>query len=172
MPGPRTVVVVGAGQAGLAVSHELERADLPPGPVLVVGSGQSGCQIAEELREAGREVFLACGRAPWVNRRIGDHDLSWWTVETGYMDVRVAELPTPAARLAGNAVATGHGGGHDLHLRTLHGVGVRLLGHLEGVSGRHARFAGVHFLRTRKSSLLLGVGEDATLVAEGIAAAA
>ena len=32
-------------------------------------------------------------------------------------------------------------------------------------------FAGVHFLRTRKSSLLVGVGEDATVVARGIAAA-
>ena len=31
-------------------------------------------------------------------------------------------------------------------------------------------FVGVHFLRTRKSSLLLGVGEDATAVASGIAA--
>ncbi len=31
-------------------------------------------------------------------------------------------------------------------------------------------FAGVHFLRTRKSSLLLGVGEDAALVVRDIAA--
>jgi putative flavoprotein involved in K+ transport len=30
-------------------------------------------------------------------------------------------------------------------------------------------FAGVHFLRKRKSSLLLGVGEDAALVASAIA---
>ena len=45
--------------------------DLAPGPVLVVGSGQSGCQIAEELHQAGREVFLACGRAPWFPRRTG-----------------------------------------------------------------------------------------------------
>lgn len=37
--------------------------ELPPGSVLVVGSGQSGRQIAEELHEAGRDVFLACGRA-------------------------------------------------------------------------------------------------------------
>ncbi|HKC89951.1 MAG TPA: NAD(P)-binding domain-containing protein, partial [Candidatus Limnocylindria bacterium] len=37
---------------------------LPPGKVLIVGSGQTGCQIAEELHEAGRDVFLACGRAP------------------------------------------------------------------------------------------------------------
>ena len=36
---------------------------IPSGKVLVVGSGQTGCQIAEELFEAGRDVFLACGRA-------------------------------------------------------------------------------------------------------------
>ena len=33
-------------------------------------------------------------------------------------------------------------------------------------------FCGVHFLRKRKSSLLMGVGEDAALVARSIAAAA
>jgi putative flavoprotein involved in K+ transport len=32
-------------------------------------------------------------------------------------------------------------------------------------------FAGVHFLRKRKSSLLIGVGEDAAIVARQIAAA-
>jgi putative flavoprotein involved in K+ transport len=32
-------------------------------------------------------------------------------------------------------------------------------------------FVGVHFLRKRKSSLLMGVGEDAALVAQKIAAA-
>jgi putative flavoprotein involved in K+ transport len=31
-------------------------------------------------------------------------------------------------------------------------------------------FLGVHFLRKRKSSLLIGVGEDAAIVAEQIAA--
>ena len=31
-------------------------------------------------------------------------------------------------------------------------------------------FAGTHFLRKRKSSLLVGVGEDATIVARAIAA--
>jgi glycine/D-amino acid oxidase-like deaminating enzyme len=244
--------------------------DLPPGPVLVIGSGQSGCQLAEELLEAGREVFLACGRAPWSSRRIGDHDVLWWAAETGYLDQSVDALPAPAARLAANITATGHGGGHDLHLRTLHALGVHLLGHLEGCAGRHAHFAddlpasvawgderradllklvrrlvaerglpapdlpdpeplhveplrdldltgfgavittagfrpdytrwvkvrgafdalgfplhdacastaapglwfaGVHFLRKRKSSLLYGVGEDAAIVAGGIAAA-
>jgi putative flavoprotein involved in K+ transport len=260
-----------AGVALLRTGDYTAPGDLPRGPVLVVGSGQSGCQIAEELRLAGREVFLACGRAPWSTRRIGDRDLIWWALETGFLDQTVESLPVPAARLAGNILATGHGGGHDLHLRTLHALGVRLLGHLEGIAGRHARFAadladtvawgdqrradflglvrrlvadrglpapellepealrvvpvreldltgfgavlvtagfrpdytswvavpgafdafgfpvheaggstvapglwfaGVHFLRKRKSSLLVGVGEDAALVAGGIAAAA
>jgi putative flavoprotein involved in K+ transport len=31
-------------------------------------------------------------------------------------------------------------------------------------------FVGVHFLRKRKSSLLMGVGEDAAIVAAGISA--
>jgi putative flavoprotein involved in K+ transport len=243
--------------------------ELPDGAVLVVGSGQSGCQISEELHEAGREVHLACGRAPWAPRRFGGHDLMWWALETGFLDGSVSALPHPSARLLGNVLATGRGGGHDLHLRTLHRLGVTLLGHFLGAEGEVARFApdlaatvawgdqryaefmalasklaaerglpepglpvpepipdgtaerlsldgfgavifaggfrpdyaswvdvpgafddhgfpvhhdgestaarglhfaGVHFLRKRKSSLLCGVGEDATLVAEAIAA--
>jgi putative flavoprotein involved in K+ transport len=115
--------------------------DLPPGRVLVVGSGQSGCQIADELHEAGREVFVACGKAPWLHRRIGDHDAVWWALETGYMDRTLAMLPSPAGRLAANLLVTGRGGGRDLNLRTLQRRGVALLGHLEGAEGRVARFA-------------------------------
>jgi cation diffusion facilitator CzcD-associated flavoprotein CzcO len=115
--------------------------DLPDGSVLVVGSGQSGCQIAEELHQAGREVFLACGRAPWFPRRLGDHDLSWWALETGFLDAPVSSLPSPAARLAANVQATGRNGGHDLHFRTLRQTGVTLLGHFLGAEGHHARFA-------------------------------
>jgi putative flavoprotein involved in K+ transport len=105
----------------------------------VVGSGQSGCQIAEELHESEREVFLACGRAPWAPRRIGDHDLVWWLEESGFLSVPVEALP-PAARLFANIVASGHDGGHDLHLRTLHDRGVHLLGHFAGTEGLRARF--------------------------------
>jgi putative flavoprotein involved in K+ transport len=121
-----------------AYRNELE---LPPGRVLVVGSAQSGCQIAEELHEAGRDVVLACGRASWAPRRIGGRDLVWWLVETGYAEARVESLPTPEARLFGNIVATGHGGGHDLHLRTLHAQGVVLAGHFLGAAGGRLRFA-------------------------------
>jgi putative flavoprotein involved in K+ transport len=115
--------------------------DLPAGAVLVVGSGQSGCQIAEELHGAGREVFVACGRAAWGPRRIGDRDLVWWAHQTGFLDQAVEALPDPRARLFANVVATGQGGGHDLHLRTLQAMGVTLLGHFVGAEGRRARFA-------------------------------
>jgi putative flavoprotein involved in K+ transport len=107
----------------------------------VVGSGQSGCQIAEELHHAGRDVYVACGRAGWAPRRIGDRDLVWWARETGFLDQAVGSLPEPRARLFANVVATGQGGGHDLHLRTLRAMGVTLLGHFVGAEGRRARFA-------------------------------
>ena len=115
--------------------------ELPPGRVLVVGSGQSGCQVAEELHEAGREVFLACGRAGWGPRRIGDHDVFWWLSEAGDLDDRTDSLPDPTARLGANLQASGHHGGHDLHYRTLRALGVTLLGHFLGAEGDTARFA-------------------------------
>ncbi|HEY2802627.1 MAG TPA: NAD(P)/FAD-dependent oxidoreductase [Actinomycetota bacterium] len=245
-------------------------AALPEGTVLVVGSGQSGCQIAEELLEAGREVVLSCGRAPWGPRRVNGRDLFWWASESGFLDAPLSSLPSPEARLFANQLGTGHGGGHDLHLRVLRDRGASLVGHFQGADETAARFApdladsvawgdsryvmlremlakwaaeqgidppdlpdprpfdpaapesielsrlaaviftagfrpdygplvpwpgaldelgfpvhsegqssvvpglffvGVHFLRKRKSSLLLGVGEDAAIVAESIASA-
>lgn len=116
-------------------------AALPPGAVLVVGSGQTGCQFAEELHEAGRKVFLACGRAPWGPRRIGEHDLVWWLVKTGFLDRTPDKLPSPMARLLSNPQATGHGGGHDLHYRTLHEQGVELVGRFAGAGGSRIFFA-------------------------------
>jgi len=114
---------------------------VPPGRVLIIGSGQSGCQLAEELLEAGRDVVLACGRAPWGPRRLGGRDIFWWAVETGFMDQPVEALPTQEARLWANILGTGHGGGHDLSLRTLHAAGVTLAGHFLGVEGGEVRFA-------------------------------
>jgi putative flavoprotein involved in K+ transport len=114
---------------------------LPPGAVLIVGSGQSGCQLAEELREAGRDVVLACGKAPWGPRRLGGRDLVWWLEESGFLGQPVTSLPSPAARLGANPIATGHGGGHDLDLRVLRAMGVTLVGHFLGGSGREALFA-------------------------------
>jgi putative flavoprotein involved in K+ transport len=242
---------------------------LPPGRVLIVGSGQSGCQIAEELHRAEREVVLSCGRAPWAARRVAGRDVFWWVTQSGFMDQSLESLPDPSARLGANILASGHDGGHDLHLRTLQSMGVTLTGRFLDAERGVARFAddladsvargdelhvqlmdlfrataatrgipfddepdpvpldtrspqrlpltgfgaviftggfrpdyswlpwpdafdamgfpihhdgestvvpglhfiGVHFLRTRKSSLLFGVGEDAAVVAESIAGA-
>jgi len=116
-------------------------AALPPGNVLIVGSGQTGCQLAEELHEAGRRVFLACGRCPWVPRRVGDRDIVWWLRESGFLDRTADKLPSPAARLVGNPQTTGHGRGHDLHYRTLDALGVELLGRFLGAQGSTLRFA-------------------------------
>jgi putative flavoprotein involved in K+ transport len=252
----------------IGVEEYTNEADLPPGRVLVVGSGQSGCQLAEEFLDAGREVVLACGRAPWTLRRISGRDAVWWVLNSGFMDAGPETLADPRARLAANILATGHGGGHDLHYRTVRDRGATLVGRFLGAEGGRARFAddlaasvawgderylqlrqlfgrfasergidepdmpdpepfdgsapseldlasfgavvfaggfrpdyswlpwpdavddlgfpvhrdgqstvvpglwfvGVHFLRKRKSSLLMGVGEDATLIAEGIRA--
>jgi putative flavoprotein involved in K+ transport len=116
-------------------------AALPAGRVLVVGSGQSGCQIAEELHLAGRDVVLACGRAPWTLRRWGGRDFTWWADKTGFLDATVESLPDPAARLFANVQTSGHGGGHDLHVRTLQAQGVVLAGHFLGSANGRLQFA-------------------------------
>jgi putative flavoprotein involved in K+ transport len=114
---------------------------LPPGKVLIVGSGQTGCQLAEEIFESGRDVSLACGRAPWVPRRLDGRDTIAWLNETPFFDVGLADLPSPQARLLANPQMSGRQGGHDLNFRTLQAQGVQLLGHFMGVADGRAHFA-------------------------------
>ena len=116
-------------------------ASLPPGPVMIMGSGQTGCQLAEDLSEAGRDVYLSCGRAPWMPRRLGDRDFVDWFTKTTFLEATVGDLPTPLARLGANVQATGRGGGHDLHYRTLQARGVTLLGRFAGCVDGIAHFA-------------------------------
>ena len=114
---------------------------LPPGAVLVVGSGQTGCQLAEELNHAGRTTFLACGRCGWLPRRIGGRDTMWWALQSGFLDRTPDKLPSPAVRLLCNPSWSGHDGGKDLHLRTLHREGVELVGRFLGAEDGTLRFA-------------------------------
>jgi len=137
---PRGAETLPASLPQLELGDFHSESRLPEGDILIVGSGQSGCQIAEELHDAGRRVVLACGRAPWIYRRFGGKDAFWWFVESGFLDVPASELP-PEARLLGNVLATGHHGGHDLTLRTLHDKGVELVGRFTGADGNRARFA-------------------------------
>ncbi len=138
---PAAAETLPAGLPQIDVGIYRNEAALPPGKVLVVGSGQSGAQISEELCEAGRDVVLACGKAAWVPRRLGGHDIVWWLTQVGFFDQTIATLPTPEARLAANPLATGHGGGHDLHLRALRAMGVTLAGHFLGIEGGRVHFA-------------------------------
>ena len=114
---------------------------IPEGKVLVVGSGQTGCQIAEELNESGREVVLACGRAPWGPRRVDGKDIVSWISETPFLDQSVTDLPSPAARLIANILVSGRDGGHDLNYRTLQKAGVTLAGRFLGVENHSVIFA-------------------------------
>jgi putative flavoprotein involved in K+ transport len=116
-------------------------AALPPGKVLIVGSGQTGCQLAEEIVESGRDVSLACGRAPWIPRRLDGRDTIAWINDTPYFDARLTDLPNPQARLLANPQMSGRGGGHDLNFRTLQSQGVQLLGHFIAIADGRAHFA-------------------------------
>ena len=136
-PGTRDFPV---GVTQLLAEEYRNPAALPPGGVLIVGSGQTGCQLAEELHEDGRKVILACGRCLWAPRRMGGHDLVWWILESGFWDRTLADLPSPAARLLGNPQASGHGGGHDLHYRTLQAMGVELVDRYRGAGEGKAYF--------------------------------
>jgi putative flavoprotein involved in K+ transport len=128
------------------------------GGVLIVGSGQTGCQLAEELHHAGRKVVLACGHCIWAPRRFGGHDLVWWLLETGFAHRSMADLPSPKARLLGNPQATGRDGGHDLHYRTLHEMGVELVDRFVGAEdGR------VHFGDDLSGTIAAGDGLAAVL---------
>ena len=138
---PAAAATLPPGLRVLDVDGYRNEAQLPSGAVLIVGSGQSGCQIAEELHGSGREVVLACGRVPWFPRRHAGRDLTWWALETGFVDATVESLPTPAARLWGNLTATGRDGGHDLNVRVLRAAGVTLTGRFIGAEGNRARFA-------------------------------
>ena len=131
---PRSIHVMNAGDYR-------RPAAVPDGGVLVVGSGQSGLQIAEELHLTGRDVVVACGRAPWLPRRLGDHDLVWWGSRNGFIEQPVGALPSPAERLVANLQNSGKDGGHDLNYRTMRDLGVTLAGRFLGAANGELRFA-------------------------------
>ena len=123
----------------LDVGRYTNAGDLPEGDIVIVGNGQSGCQVAHELVRTGRDVVLSCGRAPWIPRRIGGRDMTYWIVAAGVPETPVAEIP-PEARFAANPIAIGRDGGYDLNLRVLRDAGVMLAGRFQGAEARMLRF--------------------------------
>lgn len=157
------VLATGAYQLPRAPAHSFEpsifvlhSADykrpalLPDGAVLVVGSGQSGAQIAEELALAGRRVWLASGPCGWRPRRYRGRDNATWREEMGFHDATIEQVGVEG-RFAAPPMATGRDGGHDLSLRTLANLGVRVVGRYVGGSGTVASFADDVEANVRKS---------------------
>jgi putative flavoprotein involved in K+ transport len=112
---------------------------LPPGKVLVIGSGQSGCQVADELLDAGREVYLSCGKSTWAPRRVGDRDCVECLKDM--LETPATAIP-PQARGNGSApVMSGKNGGCDLSVHTLRQKGVHLVGRFLGIEVGLVKFA-------------------------------
>ena len=71
-------------------AHYRNPQSLPPGPVLVVGGGNSGLQIAHEL-VATRQVDVSVGeKVPMLPQRLLGRDLFWWLTRLGFMRVNTA----------------------------------------------------------------------------------
>lgn len=109
---------------------------VPDGATLVVGSGASGTQIAEDLLLAGRDVWLAVGRAGRQPRRYRGIDSSRWN---RYPGISGAGAPGAGGETAGDsgggAARTGRGGGdHDTNLHAFAHHGMHLTGHITGVA--------------------------------------
>ena len=115
----------------------------------MVGSGQPAARSPRSCtRRAATSSSPAAARA---GRRGGSAATTRLVAAGGgrLRRPRRGSYRSPAARLWGNVQASGHDGGHDLHYRTLHAMGVTLLGHFLGADGRERRFA--HRPRTRAS---------------------
>jgi putative flavoprotein involved in K+ transport len=68
-------------------THYRNPQSLPPGPVLVVGGGNSGLQIAHELG-ATRQVDVSVGaKVPMLPQRLLGRDLFWWLTSLRFMRV-------------------------------------------------------------------------------------
>lgn len=118
---------------------------LGTGGVLVVGASSSGLQIADELNRAGRQVTIAVGRHTRMPRRHRGLDIFWWLEHTGRLARTIDEVPDPvAARAETSLQLVGRNdperATQDLDLGRLQSRGVRLVGRLDVVEGRTARF--------------------------------
>src|SRR5918993_4144667 len=71
-------------------AHYRNPQSLPPSPVLVVGGGNSGLQIAHELA-ATRQVDVSVGeKVPMLPQRLLGRDLFWWLTRLRVMRVDTA----------------------------------------------------------------------------------
>lgn len=137
-PFPRPVWAAGLTQLQIDGCDYRNSAALPAGPALVVGSGQTGAQIAHDLVEAGRTVYLATGRVGRIVRRYRGRDMLSWMEASGFMDMRREEIIAAVGRLPGRGVI---GATRTLSLQFLSAEGVVLTGRLTGLAEGKLTFA-------------------------------
>jgi putative flavoprotein involved in K+ transport len=139
---PRIAADTPVGTRSLHASRYRRPSALPSGAALVVGAGPSGQQIAAELRRAGRDVVLAAGGHARVPRRYRGRDIFDWLRMSGALDRTLDEVPDPgAAKRARSLPLSGAGGGEQIDLAVLRGLGVVIAGRLTGFRGTEALFA-------------------------------
>jgi putative flavoprotein involved in K+ transport len=107
--------------------------------VLVVGSGQSGLQIAHELLGTGRPVTVAIGRHGWVPRRVYGRDQMIWRWDNGDFREIVGDPDHPKADYPFTVLS--RRGVEDFNVRTVWQAGARLTGYVAGVGGTRVTFA-------------------------------
>jgi putative flavoprotein involved in K+ transport len=131
-------------------------ASVGDGPVVVVGAGASGQQVAAELARAGREVAIAVGRHRRLPRRYRGADIWTWLGLVGDLDATVDDVPdVAAARRAPSAALSGRGGGEQLDLGVLAGLGVAVHGRLGSASGFRLGFDGSLAASVRDADLAM-----------------
>lgn len=132
---PAMAADLGESIASLTAATYRNADALASGAVVVVGSGQSGCQIVEDLLAAGRTVHLCVSKVARIPRSYRGRDiLSWWQ-DMGLLDVKVGDLPEPAAQYAAQPQVSGTRGGHTISLQSLARDGASLLGRVERIEG-------------------------------------
>lgn len=113
---------------------------LPRGGVLIVGASATGVQLADEIQRSGRAVMLAVGRHNRLPREYRGRDVLWWLDRTGILDRSIEDLRDPdAGRSEPSLQLVGRRPGRSVDLDCLRDRGVRLVGRLQGVEGRHVR---------------------------------
>ena len=130
-----TVVIVGAGPAGLAMSRCLTARAIDH--VLLERSD------AAHTWRSGRPVTLAVGNHTRLPRTYRGRDIHWWMDAIGLLDERHDEIDDPArARRQPSPQLVGSPQGRTLDLNALSGIGVELVGRFVGVVGNTAQLSG------------------------------
>jgi putative flavoprotein involved in K+ transport len=170
LPFPRPAWAASLSQLQIDGCDYRSSAGLPAGSVLVVGSGQTGAQVAHDLVGAGRTVYLATGRVGRIVRRYRGNDMLRWMEDSGFMDVRREEIIAATGRLPGRGVI---GATRTLSLQFLSAEGVVLTGRLTGFAEGRLTFADdldEHMRFADQASVNIKRFVDDYIAREGIAA--